>query len=91
MFSIGRVQPNPFTRAASFPVSLDRDGRFVVRVYRADGSLVRTLADLSGRVGTLPFAWDGTDDRGNPVGTGVYFIELRSGHRVRTQKAVLLR
>ena len=91
VFAIGRVQPNPFTRAASFPVSLDRDGRFVVRVYRADGSLVRTLADLSGRAGTLPFTWDGTDDRGNPVGTGVYFIELRSGHRVRTQKAVLLR
>ena len=91
VFAIGRVQPNPFTRAAAFPVSLDRDGRFMVRVYRADGSLVRTLADLSGRAGTLPFTWDGTDDRGNPVGTGVYFIQLRSGHRVRTQKAVLLR
>ncbi|HZV90634.1 MAG TPA: FlgD immunoglobulin-like domain containing protein, partial [Candidatus Nitrosocosmicus sp.] len=91
VFAIGRVQPNPFTRAASFPVSLDQDGRFMVRVYRADGSLVRTLADLSGRAGTSPFTWDGTDDRGNPVGTGVYFIQLRSGHRVRTQKAVLLR
>ena len=91
VLAIGRVQPNPFTRAASFPVSLDQDGRFMVRVYRADGSLVRTLADLSGRAGTSPFTWDGTDDRGNPVGTGVYFIQLRSGHRVRTQKAVLLR
>jgi M6 family metalloprotease-like protein len=91
IFAIGRIQPNPFVRAASFPVSLDRDGPFVVRVYRADGSLVRTLADLSGRVGTMPFTWDGTDDRGNPVGTGVYFVQLRSGHRVRTQKAVLLR
>lgn len=89
--ALSPVVPNPFSGTARFSVSLDRDERFVVRVYRSDGSLTRTLADSPGRAQDLPFTWDGTDDRGRPVGTGIYFVELRSGNRVRTQKAVLLR
>lgn len=89
--AIGPIRPNPFSPAAAFLVSLDRDGPYVIRIYRADGSLVRTLADSHGREGTLPFTWNGTDDRGNPVGAGLYFIQLRSGTRMRVEKAVLLR
>jgi len=88
---LGRIRPNPFRPSAAFSVSLDRDGPYVVRVFRADGSLVRTLADSRGRQGILPFTWDGTDDRGRPVGAGVYLFELRAQGRVRVQKAVLLR
>ena len=90
-FALGPIVPNPFWGSARFSVSLDRDEPFVIRVYRADGSRVRTLADSPGRADIAPFTWDGTDDRGRPVGTGIYFVELRSGNRVRTQKAVLLR
>ena len=89
--TLSSVVPNPFSGSARFSVSLDRDGPFVVRVYRSDGSLVRTLANSPGRSQDYPFAWDGTDDRGRPVGTGIYYVQLRSGTRVRTQKAVLLR
>ena len=89
--TLSAIVPNPFSGTARFSVSLDRDGPYMLRVYRSDGSLVRTLADSPGRTQDYPFAWDGTDDRGRPVGTGIYFVQLRSGTRVRTQKAVLLR
>ncbi len=91
VLAVGRIRPNPFSLHAAFSVSLDRDGPYRVRVYRADGSLVRTLADSHGRAGISPFIWNGTDDRGNPVAAGLYFFELRSGGRVRVQKAVLLK
>jgi hypothetical protein len=91
VLSISRIRPNPFSPHAQFSVSLDRDGPYVVRVYRADGSLVRTLADSRGRQGILPMSWDGTDERGRPAGAGLYFFELRSASGVRVQKAVLLR
>ncbi len=90
VLAIGRVTPNPFAGSAAFSVSLDRDGPYVVRVYRVDGSLVRTLADSYGHAATYPFTWNGTDDRGTPVGAGVYFFHLRSGNRVRVQRAVLI-
>lgn len=91
VMSLSRVRPNPFVGSAAFTVSLDREGPFVLRVYRADGSLVRTLADTRGRAESYPFTWDGTDGRGKTVGAGLYFIELRSAHAVRVQKAILLR
>lgn len=91
VLALGRVRPNPFNPRASIPVSLDRDGPFVLRVYRADGTLVRTLARGEGAPSEATFTWDGTDDRGRPVGSGLYLFELRSGSRTRVQKAVLLR
>jgi immune inhibitor A len=90
-FALGVIRPNPFNPSASVTVSLDRTGPFVLRVYRADGTLVRTLADAPGQPGVRRFLWDGTDDRGAGVGSGIYFFELLSGSRTRVQKAILLR
>lgn len=89
--ALGRAQPNPFNPSAAIPVSLDRDGHFALRVYRADGTLVRTLFDGPGIAATYRFAWDGTDDRGSAVGTGVYFVTLESDSRRRVEKVTLLR
>lgn len=89
--AISRVRPNPFRPNATFSVSLDRTGPFVVRVYRANGSLVRTLAEGNATPSTIPFTWDGLDDRGRAAGSGIYFFELRSAGRTRVQKAVLFR
>ena len=91
VFAMSKVRPNPFRPNATFSVTLDRSGPFVVRVYRADGSLVRTLAQGDGAPAEIPFTWDGNDDRGRAAGSGLYFFELRSGARTRVQKAVLLR
>ena len=91
VFALGPVHPNPFSADASVTVSLDRGGSFMVRVFRADGRLVRTLAQGSVAPSELPLRWDGRDDHGRPAGAGLYFFQLRSGNRTRVQKAVLLR
>lgn len=91
VLALSPVRPNPFRAGAAMGVSLDRSGPFVVRVFAADGKLVRTLARGAGRPSDLVLTWDGTDGRGRPAGAGIYFFELRSGNRTRVQKAVLLR
>lgn len=90
-FALGAVRPNPFNPTTTVTVSLDRAGPFMVRVFRADGRLVRTLADAPGQPGVRRFLWDGNDDRGVGVGSGSYFIQLASGSRTRVQKVILLR
>jgi M6 family metalloprotease-like protein len=90
-FAMSPVHPNPFAGDAMVTVSLDRAEPFMVRVFRADGRLVRTLARGPGAPSELPLRWDGRDDHGRPAGAGLYFIQLRSGNRTRVQKAVLLR
>ncbi len=89
--ALGRARPNPFNPEATFPVALDRDGVFAIRVYRVDGVLVRTLHDGPAPAGVYAFRWDGRDAAGRPLPGGVYLIELKSGARTRVEKATLLR
>ncbi|HEU4725723.1 MAG TPA: M6 family metalloprotease domain-containing protein [Candidatus Eisenbacteria bacterium] len=91
VFALSRVHPNPFRPAANLAVSLDRDGPFMVRIYRPDGGVVRTLRFPARPAGTHAITWDGRDDRGRSAAAGIYFFELRFGERTRVQKAVLLR
>lgn len=91
VFALSAVHPNPFRPAAGMAVSLDRDGPFMVRIYRTDGRLVRTMRFPTRPAGTHPVTWDGRDDRGQHAAAGLYLFELRFDGRTRVQKAVLLR
>lgn len=91
VLALSRIRPNPFRPDANLAVSLDRDGPFVVRIYRPDGSVVRTLRFAARPAGTHAITWDGRDDRGRMSAAGIYLFELRFGARTRVQKAVLLR
>ena len=91
VLGLGPVRPNPFNPEATIPVSLDRDGRFTLRVYRVDGALVRTLHDGPGTAGVYAFPWNGRDAGGREAAAGVYLIELKSTGRTRLEKAVLIR
>jgi len=91
VLSLGSVRPNPFHPEARIPVSLDRDGRFALRVYRVDGTLVRTLHDGPGVAGVYAFPWNGRDAAGRAAPAGVYLIELTSQGRAKVEKAILIR
>ena len=91
VFALSRIHPNPFRPNANVAVSLDRDGPFMVRIYRPDGRVVRTLRFATRPAGTHAISWDGRDDRGRSAAAGIYLFELRFGARTRVQKAVLLR
>ncbi len=85
------AQPNPFgvqtTLAFDMPVAAD----VTLAVYSVDGRLVRTLADGQAGPGPVEIQWDGCDERGRRVGSGLYFIRLTAGDEVRRGKLVVLR
>jgi flagellar hook assembly protein FlgD len=62
-------------------------------VYDASGALVRTLVDRDEVPGDdiQRVEWNGRDDRGVPVASGVYFYRLTAGDFVKTNKLVLLK
>ena len=91
VFSLSRIRPNPFNPDARLVVSLDRDGPFVVRIVRPDGTLVRTMRFATRPASTYEVRWDGRDDQGRAAASGLYLFELRFDSRTRVQKAVLLR
>jgi hypothetical protein len=94
VFSLLQNHPNPFnsTTIIPFTVSTPSTGQHVqLRVYDVQGQLVRTLLDEALPGGNYAVRWEGTNDRGTAVATGIYFYTLRSDMRFETRKLVVLR
>ncbi|MCI0479454.1 T9SS type A sorting domain-containing protein, partial [Candidatus Uhrbacteria bacterium] len=83
--------PNPFNPATTISYDLPETGWTKVAIYDVNGRLVRTLVDQRQEDGEHAETWDGRDDRGVAVPTGVYFVRLESGGEVRSAKTALLK
>ena len=60
-------------------------------IYNIRGQRVRTLVDEIEPAGYHTFTWNGRNDRGEQVATGVYLYRLEAGENVFTKKMVLLK
>lgn len=83
--------PNPFRPQTDIRYTLDAPARVTVQVFDYRGRLVRTLTagDVLGP-GPRQVAWDGRDDGGNRVSSGVYFYRILAGAGAVSRKMVLL-
>ncbi|MFH1277923.1 MAG: FlgD immunoglobulin-like domain containing protein [Candidatus Eisenbacteria bacterium] len=84
-------RPNPFNPATGIGFSLERPSRAVVRIFDTAGREVRTLVDADLPAGPHSVSWDGRNDRGQEVSTGIYFYRLEAGDFRSTHKMALLR
>jgi len=71
--------------------SLPRTAPISIKIYDASGRLVRTLVWGTEEAGEYTISWDGSDDRGRALSSGVYFARLEAGTEQRLAKIVLLR
>jgi hypothetical protein len=83
--------PNPFNPSTRIPYTLERPAQVTLTIYDVSGRRVRTLVDRVDGAGRHEREWDGRDDTGNEVASGVYFIRLTVAERAFTTRAVLLR
>jgi hypothetical protein len=84
-------RPNPFNPTTRIDYSLAEPGRVTLEIFDAAGRRVRTLVDTVHEAGANFSVWDGRDDNGAPVATGVYLYRLRSGKFSDSKKMVLLK
>jgi hypothetical protein len=83
--------PNPFNPSTTIAYSLPTTGDTTLRIYNTRGQMVKTLLRESMDAGNHSVTWDGTDDSGNPVGSGVYLYRLQRGSLSSTNKCLLLK
>ena len=84
-------RPNPFNPMTTIRFSLSERGYVTLSIFDARGGQVRLLLDeVRGRGGN-EITWDGRDDNGIAVGSGVYFCRLRAGKFTDSKKMVLLK
>jgi hypothetical protein len=83
--------PNPFNSQTLIRYRIGGSSTQIVHltVYDITGRRVRQLADRSLERGEYNTAWDGRDDQGRSVASGVYFYQLQVGTQKQTQKMLL--
>ena len=85
-------RPNPFSLSTEISFSVERGRHVAVSIYDVSGRCVRTLIDADLPPGLNTVSWDGRDDRGEPVGVGVYLCRLEADDgSCLTMKMLLLR
>ena len=90
-FALHSPHPNPSRTGATFRFDLPRPDRVSLRIYDVSGRLVATLADGMVAAGFRSAAWNGRDDSGRSVASGIYFGKLVTTERTFERKIVLLR
>ncbi|MDY0337978.1 MAG: C25 family cysteine peptidase [Candidatus Cloacimonadaceae bacterium] len=83
--------PNPFNPTTTIRFSLAEAGAVSLNVYNTKGQLVRQLARQDMLSGKHQIVWDGRDDRGNSVASGLYFYRMQSGKYVQSRKMILMK
>ncbi len=83
--------PNPFNPETKIEFELPKGGMVNLRVYAVNGQLVRTLLEKDMPRGPHSVRWDGRDDSGRSVASGVYFYSLVASGVRESRKMILLR
>ncbi|MCD4829933.1 MAG: T9SS type A sorting domain-containing protein [Candidatus Cloacimonetes bacterium] len=86
-----RLYPNPFNPQTTLSFDLATPAHVSVVVYDVRGRRVRQLSDDNLPAGAHSLLWNGLDEQGNAVGSGVYLLRLQSGDSTSVFKAALLK
>ena len=83
--------PNPFSRGTTIRYLLEKTSRIKLNIYNIIGEEIKTLVNEIQTPGVKSVVWDGTDNMGRTMSSGIYFYSLHSGQDVQTKKSILLR
>ena len=90
-FELAQNYPNPFNPETEIRFGLPEASEVLLRVFNTLGQEIRTLVDRPYQAGFHSVRWDGKDNLGNPVSSGIYFYQIKAGKYVQVKKMSLLR
>jgi hypothetical protein len=90
-FSLSQNFPNPFNPTTTIEVNLPMQGYLTLKVFDVLGREVRSFEYEKASAGVHRIVWDGTNQRGIPVASGVYFYHARVGEKTAVRQMLLLK
>ncbi len=90
-FALNQNYPNPFNLSTEIKFQLPVKSRVSLKIYNTKGQLVRSLIDGNRDRGIYSINWDGTDEAGMEVASGVYFYKLTAGDFTSIKKMALVK
>lgn len=89
--SLSQNYPNPFNQFTTIEFNLLKSGFVSLKIYDILGRKVRTLVSEHLSLGYKSVLWDGKNDSGKDVASGIYFYQLKVGNFSEAKKLVLLK
>lgn len=90
-FELYQNFPNPFNAETLIKFDLRRPAEVSLAIYNVLGQKVKTFVKGRSQAGLQSIRWDGTDEKGNDLSTGIYFYQLKVGEVKETKRLVLLK
>ena len=94
-FTLNQNNPNPFNSMTTIHYQLPKPAEVCIKIYNLQGQEIRTLIKEKKEGGYFTIIWDGKDNQGNIVVSGVYFYRMNAKSRkqqfIQTKKMILLR
>jgi flagellar hook assembly protein FlgD len=85
------VAPNPFNASTSVTLVLPEERDVEITVYDAAGARIARILNERLSAGSHDLHWNGKNDAGTDLGSGIYFLRVNAGDFRSTRKIVLLR
>ncbi len=89
--ALGINYPNPFNPTTSISFSLAKAGQATLKIYNTKGQLVKTLINTEKSSGNHTVVWNGMNNEGKAVSSGIYFYRLDAPGYSKTRKMMLLK
>jgi hypothetical protein len=90
-FHLSANYPNPFNPETKIDYFLPRASHVKLEVFNILGQRIKTIVDEDQTVGEKEVVWDGTNENGKPLSSGVYFYRLQTKDFVQARKMVLMK
>ncbi|UCH62731.1 MAG: T9SS type A sorting domain-containing protein [Fidelibacterota bacterium] len=90
-FSLAQNFPNPFNPSTTIAYSLNKAADVEMAVYNILGQKIRTLVNKNLQAGEYSAQWNGRNNEGNLVASGIYFYQLVAGDQIQVRKMLLMR
>ena len=90
-FALNQNYPNPFNPETKITFQFPQASQVTLRIFNILGKEIKTLVNEQYQAGKHTVNWDGKDNLGNVVSSGIYFYQLRAGNFTQAKKMILLR
>ncbi len=90
-FSLYQNYPNPFNPTTTIKYGLKENTNVVLKIYNLLGQEVRTLVNARQEAGFKSVVWNGLNNYGNRVASGIYIYQIKAGDFVKARKMILMK
>lgn len=91
IYALSQNYPNPFNPVTEIRYQIPNPGKISLIIYNILGQQVKSLINTSQPAGYYTIRWNGRDDAGINVASGVYFYRIRAGNFVQTKKMMFIK